>query len=129
MTEKSSSLNSSKENPSTLENEIKLLREEVRALNWLARRKEQEWDSIVRLLKQKEEKLLRTERQHSLGQSAQNQLVRTVQNFSGQNENDNIMSNNDLGPVPEIQKQKFSTTGNCIMINISFGPMCALFYG
>ena len=114
MTEKSLlSCSSSKESSSALDDEIKLLREEVRALNWLARRKEQEWDSIVRLLKQKEERLLRTERQHSLGQSAKNQLLRTViGGGTGQNENDNIMDKNDLGPVPEIQKQKFSTPGN-----------------
>ena len=40
------------------EQEARRLEEEVRALAWLARRKEQEWEQCVRLLKQKEERLL-----------------------------------------------------------------------
>ena len=47
---------------SEAEADVKRLSEEVRALQWLARRKEQEWDQVVRLLKQKEEKLLVAER-------------------------------------------------------------------
>ena len=47
---------------SDAEADVKRLTEEVRALQWLARRKEQEWDQVVRLLKQKEEKLLVAER-------------------------------------------------------------------
>ena len=53
-----------KARPSVLETEqeMKELDKEVRALQWLARRKEQEWEQCVRLLKQKEERLLRCQR-------------------------------------------------------------------
>ncbi|XP_023342215.1 uncharacterized protein LOC111711958 [Eurytemora carolleeae] len=37
-----------------------------RALHWLARRKEQEWDQVIRLLKQKEEKLIQAQRTKTL---------------------------------------------------------------
>ena len=50
----------------TLDSEVVRLKEEVRALQWLARRKEQEWDQLIRLLKQKEEQLLKTERSQVL---------------------------------------------------------------
>ena len=40
----------------------KKILEIFRALHWLARRKEQEWDQVIRLLKQKEEKLLIAQR-------------------------------------------------------------------
>jgi len=50
--------------PSNTENEadIVTLEKEIKALHWLARRKEQEWDQVIRLLKQKEEKLLIAQR-------------------------------------------------------------------
>ena len=44
------------------EADVNRLSEEVRALKWLARRKEQEWDQVVRLLKQKEERLMLAKR-------------------------------------------------------------------
>lgn len=53
-----------KARPSAAETEadITSLDKEIRALQWLARRKEQEWDQVIRLLKQKEERLLRAQR-------------------------------------------------------------------
>lgn len=39
-----------------LDSEVSALASEVAALKWLARRKEQEWDQILRLLKQTEER-------------------------------------------------------------------------
>jgi len=50
--------------PSNTENEadIVTLEKEIKALHWLARRKEQEWDQVIRLLKQKEEKLMIAQR-------------------------------------------------------------------
>lgn len=94
--------------PSTnsLETEIKILKEEVRALTWLARKKEQEWDAIIRLLKLKEERLLRSERHHSLEKSTQNDfLVR-----SGSNDVDMTVKP-DIGPIPDINRHKFQSTG------------------
>jgi len=54
--------------PSNTENEadINTLEKEIRALHWLARRKEQEWDQVIRLLKQKEEKLMQAQRTRTL---------------------------------------------------------------
>ena len=64
------------ENPPTVKNppsvseekagNIKKLKQDIAGLKWLARRKEQEWDQIIRLLKQKEERLLREERGHRI---------------------------------------------------------------
>ena len=101
-------------NNEALENEIKLLKEEVKALHWLARRKEQEWDNVVRLLKQKEERLLRSERQYSMGKSDASKFLRTAQNLcvigglSSGIVDDNIMSNSgtsgnksDVAPKPQ----------------------------
>lgn len=64
----SNGIASKKLRPSLAESEadIASLEKEVRALQWLARRKEQEWDQAVRLLKQKEEKLIRALRNKSL---------------------------------------------------------------
>lgn len=64
----SNGVSSKKLRPSLAESEadIASLEKEVRALQWLARRKEQEWDQAVRLLKQKEEKLIRALRNKSL---------------------------------------------------------------
>jgi len=57
-----------KSRPSNSENEsdISTLEKEVRALHWLARRKEQEWDQVIRLLKQKEERLMQAQRTRTL---------------------------------------------------------------
>ena len=49
-----------------LEEEARVLKEEVAALKWLAKRKEQEWNSILGLLKKKEETWLRVKRQAEL---------------------------------------------------------------
>jgi len=53
-----------KSRPNATENDLEIvgLEKEIRALQWLARRKEQEWDRVISLLKQKEEKLLRAQR-------------------------------------------------------------------
>lgn len=95
---------------SATEAEMKLLKEEVRALTWLARRKEQEWDAIVRLLKQKEERLLRTERRHSLEKSGHSAFLRTAVNDSGV-----TGSKLDIGPIPEISHNKFSSAGSLLL--------------
>lgn len=73
---------SSRDCDDQLSSEIKLLREEIRALHWLARRKEQEWDNVIRLLKQKEERLLRSERKLSLSKPGAGLLLRSAQNLS-----------------------------------------------
>ena len=46
-----------------LEDEAAMIKEEVAALKWLAKRKEQEWNSILGLLKKKEEAWLKIKRQ------------------------------------------------------------------
>ncbi len=51
---------------SGLSSEVIRLREEVRALQWLARRKEQEWDQTIALLKAKEEKLVKAEKKKAV---------------------------------------------------------------
>ena len=107
-------------NNEALENEIKLLKEEVKALHWLARRKEQEWDNVVRLLKQKEERLLRSERQYSMGKSDASQFLRTAQNLcvgglSSGIVDDNIMSNSGTtGNIPDVTPKppNVVTSGN-----------------
>lgn len=49
-----------------LESEATTLKEEVAALKWLAKRKEQEWNNIIALLKRKEETWLKVKRQAEL---------------------------------------------------------------
>jgi hypothetical protein len=49
-----------------LEKEATTLKEEVAALKWLAKRKEQEWNNIIELLKKKEETWLKVKRQAEL---------------------------------------------------------------
>ena len=53
-----------KQRPNSHDNELEILslEKDIKALQWLARRKEQEWDQIIRLLKQKEEKLMKAQR-------------------------------------------------------------------
>ena len=67
--------------PSVMESEVevKRLEEEVKALQWLARRKEQEWDQVVRLLKQKEERLLRSQRNKGMALTETEHLVSRIQ--------------------------------------------------
>jgi len=55
--------------------EIFSLEKEIRALQWLARRKEQEWDQAVRLLKQKEEKLMKAQRNKVMIQTEAEHLL------------------------------------------------------
>lgn len=100
---------------SATETEMKLLKEEVRALTWLARRKEQEWDAIVRLLKQKEERLLRTERQLSLEKSGHSTFLRTDLNHSGV-----TCTKLDVGPIPEISSKKFASAGSLAYLKSYF---------
>ena len=52
-----------------LETEATTLKEEVAALKWLAKRKEQEWNTIIELLKKKEETWLKVKRQAELASS------------------------------------------------------------
>lgn len=63
---------------SEAEADVKRLAEEVRALQWLARRKEQEWDQVVRLLKQKEEKLLVAERVKVVAAAEESQIPKII---------------------------------------------------
>merc|ERR1719507_428663 len=67
--------------PSVVESEVevKRLEEEVKALQWLARRKEQEWDQVVRLLKQKEERLLRSQRNKGMALTETEHMVSRMQ--------------------------------------------------
>jgi hypothetical protein len=60
--------------------EVSRLKEEVRALQWLARRKEQEWDQTVRLLKQKEEKLLKADRAKMLAGAEAKEMANILVN-------------------------------------------------
>jgi len=57
-----------KTRPSVVESEAEMaqLEKEVAALQWLARKKEQEWDQVIRLLKQKEERLMRAQRNKTM---------------------------------------------------------------
>jgi len=66
--------------PSAVEAEVegRRLEEEVRALQWLARRKEQEWEQVVRLLKQKEERLLVCQRNRAMVLAEAEHLVARV---------------------------------------------------
>ena len=63
---------------SEAEAEVKLLKEEVKALQWLSRRKEQEWDQVLRLLKQKEEKLLKAERARAVAAAEAGEAAKTI---------------------------------------------------
>ena len=75
-----SSLPVKKVRPSAVESEVEArrLEEEVRALQWLARRKEQEWEQVVRLLKQKEERLLVCQRSRAMVLAEAEHLVARV---------------------------------------------------
>ena len=101
-----------------LESDIKLLREEIRALHWLARRKEQEWDNVIRLLKQKEERLLRSERQYSLGSTdyrASQNLCDLANQSLARNSDDNIMSSS----MAEMNTKQLISTGKKVGCCIS----------
>ena len=67
--------------PNVVESEVdvKRLEEEVKALQWLARRKEQEWDQVIRLLKQKEERLLRSQRNKVMALTETEHMVSRIQ--------------------------------------------------
>ena len=65
---------------SDAEADVKRLTEEVRALQWLARRKEQEWDQVVRLLKRKEEKLMVADRKKVVAAAAENEIPVIMKN-------------------------------------------------
>jgi len=84
--------------PSNTENEaeINTLEKEIKALHWLARRKEQEWDQVIRLLKQKEEKLLVAQRNKVLIRSDTEMLARSVI-IPKKN---TLMINNTITPKP-----------------------------
>ena len=66
-----------KQRPNSQDNEMEILslEKDIKALQWLARRKEQEWDQIIRLLKQKEEKMLRAQRAKVMIQVEADHLV------------------------------------------------------
>ena len=66
-----------KQRPNAAENDFEILglEKEVRALQWLARRKEREWDQVISLLKQKEEKLIKAQRTRLLIQADADHLL------------------------------------------------------
>ena len=66
-----------KQRPNAAENDLKIvsLEMEVRALQWLARRKEREWDQVISLLKQKEERLVKAQRAKVLIQAEAEHLL------------------------------------------------------
>ena len=66
-----------KQRPNSTDNdqEIVSLEKEVRALQWLARRKEKEWDQVISLLKQREEKLIKAQRTRVLIQAEAEHLL------------------------------------------------------
>lgn len=78
-----------------LETELNKLRVEIKALNYLCRRKEQEWDQVLRLLKQKEEKLAIAERKQSIARAEANS--RQAPMLQQQSAIDKIVSN--LKPI------------------------------
>lgn len=79
-----------------LEGQVETLNEEVIALKWLLRRKEQEWDQILHLLKCKEEKLAKAERQLVLN----SQLAKDfVLNARGHLNNSRNEDNAPISPV------------------------------
>ena len=63
--------------PSSADNdqEILSLEKEVRALQWLARRKEREWDQVISLMKQKEERLMKAQRTKVMIQAEADHLL------------------------------------------------------
>lgn len=80
--------------------EIFSLEKEIRALQWLARRKEQEWDQAVRLLKQKEEKMMKAQRNKVMIQTeAENLLTKYRQ------PNTAVVLNHPMQPVIVPQQQ------------------------
>jgi len=80
--------------------EIFGLEKEIRALQWLARRKEQEWDQAVRLLKQKEEKLMKAQRNKVMIQTeAENLLTKYRQPST------TVVLNSSIQPVIVPQQQ------------------------
>jgi hypothetical protein len=100
--------------PSSQENEIKLLREEIRALHWLARRKEQEWDNVIRLLKQKEERLMRSERQYSLG-AGDLTLYRASQSLCDLASKSLVRNSLNEKSVAEMNTQQHLSTGKIVL--------------
>ena len=70
-----------KQRPNSQENQLEILslEKDIKALQWLARRKEQEWDQVVRLLKQKEERLLRSQRNKGMALTETEHMVSRMQ--------------------------------------------------
>ena len=83
--------------------EIVSLEKEVRALQWLARRKEKEWDQVISLLKQKEEKLVKAQRTRVLSQA----------------EAEHFLSKHKPAQVPLSPKQPLSSPATVVL------PGCA----
>jgi len=80
--------------------EIFSLEKEIRALQWLARRKEQEWDQAVRLLKQKEEKLMKAQRNKVMIQTEAEHLLTKYRQPSTA-----VVLNSPMQPVIVPQQQ------------------------
>jgi len=80
--------------------EIFSLEKEIRALQWLARRKEQEWDQAVRLLKQKEERLMKAQRNKVMIQTEAEHLLTKYRQPSTA-----VVLNSPMQPVIVPQQQ------------------------
>ena len=102
-----------------LENEATTLKEEVAALKWLAKRKEQEWNSIIELLKKKEETWLKVKRQAELASSDKGfqKLKATLPGStlgSGTAPQVNFSSPAMPEPPPPVQIMRSSTTSSAV---------------
>jgi len=100
-----SSLPVKKIRPSAAETDTEIfsLEKEIRALQWLARRKEQEWDQAVRLLKQKEEKLMKAQRNKVMIQTEAESLLSKYRQQGGGGST--VVLNSPLQPVIVPQQQ------------------------
>ena len=91
-----------KQRPNSQENEQEILslEKDIKALQWLARKKEQEWDQIIRLLKQKEEKMLKAQRTKVMIEVEAEHLVSKFQTSSSP-----VVLQSPLQPVIVPQQQ------------------------
>ena len=65
-------------NVAEIQSEADQLETEISGLKWLARRKEQEWDQILRMLKQKEERLMRVQRANTLAKEEAERAAKII---------------------------------------------------
>ncbi len=68
-----------------LDVEVGSLREEVRVLQWMSQKKEQEWDRILGLLRRKEELLAKAERAHRVASAEAAYKAKCLEENAGAN--------------------------------------------